>query len=82
MVLAQEGSSMKKFAVLFAVLFLAAFILLPGPGDGKYNVSKPVIADGRPLPPLPPHSTTNTLMADGWPLPPLPPGGATTFSFA
>ena len=73
---------MKKFAVLFAVLFLAAFILLPGPGDGKYNVSKPVTADGWPLPPLPPHTTANTLMADGWPLPPLPPGSATISGLA
>jgi hypothetical protein len=47
---------MKKFAVLSLVLFLAAFILLPEPSIGKYNVSKPIVADGSPLPwpPIPP----------------------------
>lgn len=72
---------MKKFAILFAVLFLAALILLPETGIGKYNVSKPVVADGWPLPPLPP-GTTGILTADGWPLPPLPPGTATIVSLA
>ena len=67
---------MKKLVVLFAVLFLAACILLPGSGHGKYNVSKPVVADGTPLPPpIPPGPGANTLVADGTPLPPpIPPG--------
>jgi hypothetical protein len=56
MVLNQEGSSMKKFAILSAVLFLAVFILLPASDNGKYNVSKPLVADGYPLPPFPPSS--------------------------
>jgi hypothetical protein len=78
MVLHQEGSSMKKLAILSAVLFLAALILLPAIGDGKYNVSKPVVADGTPLPwPIPPSG--GTLVADGTPLPrPIPPSGETT----
>ena len=66
---------MKKFVILFAVLVLAAFILMPGSCNGKYNVSKPLVADGWPLPlPKPPSTSVNTLVADGWPLPlPKPP---------
>ena len=71
---------MKRLTLLFAVLFLAAFIVLPAPIDGKYNVSKPLIADGWPLPPPVPPGPGATLVADGWPLPPpVPPGpGANT----
>jgi len=69
---------MKKLAILYAVFFLAAFILLPTASNGKYNVSKPLIADGSPLPwpPIPPGG--GALVADGSPLPwpPNPPGGA------
>lgn len=72
MVLHQEGSSMKKFAILSAVLFVAVFILLPGSGHGKYNVSKPLVVDGGPIPPLPPNPPA-TLVADGGPIPPLLP---------
>src|SRR5689334_2872384 len=78
MVLNQEGPSMKKFAILFAVLFLAAFILLPASTNGKYNVSKPLVADGSPLPwpPIPPAG--GSLVVDGWPLlPPFPPSPGT-----
>lgn len=64
---------MKKLVILFAVLFLAVFILLPGIGHGKYNVSKPLVADGWPLPPPPPGPVASSLLADGWPLPPPPP---------
>ena len=73
----QEGSSMKKIAVLSAVFLLAVLILLPAATDGKYNVSKPVVADGTPLPwPIPPSG--GTLVADGTPLPwPIPPSGGT-----
>lgn len=68
---------MKKFAVLSAVFLLAVLILLPSFTDGKYNVSKPVVADGTPLPwPIPPSG--GTLIADGTPLPwPIPPSGGT-----
>lgn len=68
---------MKKLVILLSVLFLAVFILLPGSGNGKYSVSKPLVADGWPLPPPVPHGpSAATLVADGWPLPPpVPPGG-------
>jgi hypothetical protein len=70
---------MKKLVILFAVLSLAVFILLPANSNGKYNVSKPLVADGSPLPwpPFPPSA--GTLVADGSPLPwpPFPPGGGT-----
>lgn len=65
---------MKKLVILSVLLLLAVFILLPAIAIGKYNVSKPVTADGWPLPPPPPGpSSANTLVADGWPLPPPPP---------
>lgn len=76
-VLSQEGSSMKKLVILSAVFFLAAFILLPGASNGKYNVSKPVVADGGPIPPFPPNPPV-ALMADGGPIPPLPPNPPVT----
>jgi len=67
---------MKKLVILSAVFLLAAFILLPATGNGKYDVSKPVVADGSPLPwpPFPPGG--GTLVADGWPLPLPPPPGS------
>jgi hypothetical protein len=68
---------MKKFAILSLVLLLAAFILLPTVSNGKYNVSKPLVADGSPLP-WPPFPPGGTLVADGTPLPwPIPPSGRT-----
>lgn len=73
---------MKKLAVLSSVFLLAVFILLPATGNGKYNVSKPLVADGLPLPwpPFPPGG--GTLMADGSPLPwpPFPKSGGTTLA--
>ena len=69
---------MKKLVVLFTVLFLAAFIVLPGTTDGKYNLSKPTVADGSPLPPFPPNPSGATLLADGSPLPPFPPNPSGT----
>lgn len=57
---------MKKFVILSAVLLFAVFILLPGSGNGKYNVSKPFVADSSLSPFLP----SLTLVADGGPMPP------------
>lgn len=64
---------MKKFVILSAVLLLAAIILPSGSASGKYNVSKPTVADGNPMPPpIPPKP--GALMADGNPMPPpIPP---------
>jgi len=79
MVISQEGSSMKKLAILSIVLLLAALILLPRSRNGKYDLSKPVVADGWPLPPPIPPGSGATLIADGWPLPPpIPPGSGAT----
>ena len=73
---------MKKFVIPSVVLLLAAIILPPAIGTGNYNVSKPLVADGSPLPwpPFPPGG--GTLVADGSPLPwpPFPPGGGTTLA--
>ena len=57
---------MKKFATLSAVLLLAVFIVLLGTGNGKYNVSKPFVADSSLSAFLP----SLTLVADGGPMPP------------
>ena len=79
MVLIQEGSSVKKLAILSVALLLAVFILLPTSSSGKYNSSKPVAGEGSPLadgwllPPLPSGAYGNTLVADGQPIPPFPP---------
>ncbi|HKW62456.1 MAG TPA: hypothetical protein VJN89_07930 [Candidatus Acidoferrum sp.] len=62
---------MKKFVILSVLLLLAVFILLPGSGNGKYNVSKSGVAFSS----LPPWSITQggTLFVDGGPMPPFPP---------
>jgi hypothetical protein len=65
MVVFQEGSSVKRLTILSLFLFALALILLPSTGGGKYDVSKPVVADGWPLPPPIPPAPTETLMADG-----------------
>jgi hypothetical protein len=44
------------------------------PGNGNQRMQ---LADGTPLPPLPPPNASNaSLVADGTPLPPLPPPNA------
>ena len=69
---------MRTRVILSVLLLFAAFIILSGISGGKYNVSKPQVADGNPFPPLPPNppnpsAMSNLLMADGNPFPPLPP---------
>ncbi len=72
---------MKKLAILSFVLLLAVFILLPAASHGKYNVSKPAVADGSPLPWPPTPGGGSTLVADGSPLPwPPTPGGGSTLA--
>lgn len=75
---------MKKLVIFSVLLLLAAFILLPALSNGKFNVSKPAIADGYPLPPpIPPGPGNATLLADGYPLPPpIPPGPGSTLTAA
>jgi hypothetical protein len=75
---------MKKLVILSVLLLLAVFILLPAISNGKFNVSKPAIADGYPLPPpIPPGPGNATLVADGYPLPPpIPPSPASMLAAA
>ncbi|HEV2195932.1 MAG TPA: hypothetical protein VGR55_10135 [Candidatus Acidoferrum sp.] len=75
---------MKKLVIFPVLLLLAAFILLPALSNGKFNVSKPAIADGYPLPPpIPPGPGNATLVADGYPLPPpIPPGPGSVLAAA
>ncbi len=37
------------------------------------NGGDALVADGWPVPPLPPPSLSESLVSDGWPVPPLPP---------
>jgi hypothetical protein len=76
----KEGSSMKNVRIsrASAVLISASAILLCGSlavnHFAKYpkaNHQPALVADGYPIPPLPPGSQ---LVADGYPIPPLPPG--------
>ena len=67
---------MKKLATLTALSLLAVLIVLPTTCSVNYSASKPLIAEGWPLPfPFPPGShTDSSLTAEGWPLPfPFPP---------
>lgn len=75
---------MKQLVIFTVLLLLAAFILLPVLSNGKFNVSKPAIADGYPLPPpIPPGPGNATLVADGYPLPPpIPPGPGSVLAAA
>jgi hypothetical protein len=84
---------MKKI-VAFGVFLLVALIVLPVAGSGNYspsnpavepNLTRPLIADGSPRPPLPPGLAFDgsprpplppAVIADGSPRPPLPPGQA------
>ena len=68
---------MKKLSVLCALFLLAGLIVLPASTSGKYDVSKPAVADGSPLP-WPPPPPNPVLVADGSPLPwpPPPPNSA------
>jgi len=61
----EEASSMRKRVILSVLLLLAPAIILSGFGVGKYNVRKPAVADGSPIPPLPPNPSaiSNTSLA-------------------
>jgi hypothetical protein len=71
----------KKVALLSGLTLLAGFIVVPaGSSVNRHNTRKGTtptdVADGMPLPPLPPDGKS-VLSADGMPLPPLPPGNST-----
>ena len=70
----------KKFAVRLGVSLLAVAIVIPLASRVNYSteVSKPLVADGPPVPPVPPPTNgsafaTELLIADGPPVPPVPP---------
>ena len=55
---------MKRLAVLSGFLSLAVFMLLPACGSSNYDLSKPAVVDGSPLP-WPPKPPTTILSVDG-----------------
>jgi hypothetical protein len=65
-----------RLALFSGLSLLAASIVVPGSSAVNQNTTTngatPIrVADGMPLPPLPPGKAA--LVADGMPLPPLPP---------
>jgi hypothetical protein len=69
----------KKVALLSGLTLLAGSIVVPaGSSVNRHTTRKGTtqtdVADGMPLPPLPPGNSR--LLADGMPLPPLPPSAA------
>jgi len=68
----------KKVALLLGLTLLAGSIVVPAGSSVNRNTTtngttQTEMADGMPLPPLPPVGRS-VLLADGTPLPPLPPG--------
>jgi hypothetical protein len=68
----------KKVALLSSLTVLAGSIVVPHGSSVNRNTTtngttKMQVADGMPLPPLPPTAKSAWLLADGAPLPPLPP---------
>jgi hypothetical protein len=68
----------KKVARLSGLSLLIASIVVPAGSSVNQNAAtngttRMQMADGMPLPPLPPSGKGSSLIADGMPLPPLPP---------
>ena len=68
----------KKVARLSGLSLLIASIVVPAGSSVNQNATtngatQMHMADGMPLPPLPPSGKGFSLIADGMPLPPLPP---------
>ena len=68
----------KKVAPLSGLSLLLASIVVPAGSSVNQNAARNgttqmQMADGMPLPPLPPSGKGSSLIADGMPLPPLPP---------
>ena len=77
----------KKVALLSGLSLLAGFIVVPSSSSVNRNTTsigtrQMLMADGMPLPPLPPSGKGTLLIADGMPLPALPPGGKGTLLVA
>jgi hypothetical protein len=75
----------KKVARLSGLSLLVASIVVPAGSSVNQNAATKgtkQMADGMPLPPLPPSGKGSSLMADGMPLPPLPPSGKGTLLVA
>jgi hypothetical protein len=71
----------KKVALLSGLAVLAgSIVVLPSSSVNRNTTTKSTtqmqVADGAPLPPLPPTTKSAWLSADGAPLPPLPPTAA------
>jgi hypothetical protein len=69
----------KKVALLLGLtLSVGSIVVRAGSSVNRHTTTKNTtqtdVADGMPLPPLPPGS--GALLADGMPLPPLPPSAA------
>jgi len=67
-----------KVTRLSGLSLLVASIVVPPGSSVNQNTStngttQMQMADGMPLPPLPPPGKGSSLIADGMPLPPLPP---------
>jgi hypothetical protein len=71
---------LKKVVRLSGLSLLVASIVVPAGSSVNQNATtngttQMQMADGMPLPPLPPSGKGSSLVADGMPLPPLPPPG-------
>jgi len=68
-----------KIAIAASLALVIGYIVVPGSGtvnhDAVSNITIGVqVADGMPVPPLPPPKGDKlSLIADGMPVPPLPP---------
>ena len=70
-----------RIALAVSFNLVIGFIVVPVSQQvnhkSKTNEKQQQLADGMPLPPLPPpNAVGTTLLADGMPLPPLPPPNA------
>jgi len=78
---------LKKVVRLSGLSLLVASIVVPAGSSVNQNATtngttQMQMADGMPLPPLPPSGKGSSLIADGMPLPPLPPSGKATLLVA
>jgi len=77
----------RKVSLLSGLSLLVGSIVVPASSSVNQNpttngTTQMQMADGMPLPPLPPSGKGSLLIADGMPLPPLPPSGKATLLVA